>query len=294
MPSGKDPSAHHANNRESIADVYSHLQIVARTKKRPFPEIARYYAMERFLYRMSVSKYKASFFLKGGLMLMVWNPTSHRATLDIDLLARTNNSIENFTNIFQTICSLEVPPDGVLFDTRQLTFTESQLDAEYRGLSVRFSAQLARMQIPMRLDIGFSDKILPHPVDVHYPVLLEFPRPILKGYTPETSIAEKLDAIVRLGLINTRMKDFYDIWIMLEQFQMKQEQLAPIIAEIFKHRETRVRNIPKAFTERFYSNPKTIELWNVFLKGIGHQPIPLKTVIARLDAFFTPILDKMK
>lgn len=270
--------------------IYSRLKNIALAKNRPTQEILRYYAMERFLYRLSISQYKRSFFLKGGLMLMVWDPATHRATVDIDLLAKANNSLENISRILKEICAHSVLQDGIEFNSTDLILTESQVETEYTGLSARFSAHLHTAKLPLRIDIGFSDKIFPKPANVDYPTLLDFPSPMLQGYTPETMIAEKLDAVVKLGLANSRMKDFYDIWTIVNQFQIKPEKIAPVIRKVFKNRKTIVREIPKAFSEIFYSTSKTRERWDSFLQGIGHDSIPLEKVIFEIRDFFLPIL----
>lgn len=129
---------------------------------------------------------------------------------------------------------------------------------------------------------------------MNYPALLDFPSPELQGYTPETMIAEKLDAMVKLGLANSRMKDFYDIWTIVNQFQIKPEKIAPVIREVFQNRKTVVREIPKAFSEAFYNTPKTLERWDAFLKGIGHGPVPLEKIIFEIRDFFVPILTENK
>ncbi|OJU81630.1 MAG: hypothetical protein BGO10_08485 [Chlamydia sp. 32-24] len=270
--------------------VYTKLKNIALTKNRPTQEVLRYYAMERFLYRLSASKHKDSFFLKGGLMLMVWDPATHRATVDIDLLAKANNSIENISRILKEICAHPVPQDGIEFNSTDLVLAESQIETEYTGLSARFSARLHTARLPLRLDIGFSDKIYPKPAKFDYPTLLEFPSPELQGYTPETMIAEKLDAMVRLGLANSRMKDFYDIWTMVNQFQFKPEDIAPVIKGVFQNRKTTIREVPKAFSEAFYTSPKTLERWDSFLKGIGHDPVPLEKVVLEIKEFFLRVL----
>lgn len=223
-------------------------------------------------------------------MLMVWDPATHRATVDIDLLAKAKNSIENISRILKEICSYPVLQDGIEFNSADLILAESQVETEYTGLSARFSAHLHTAKLPLRIDIGFSDKIFPKPANVDYPALLDFPSPELQGYTPETMIAEKLDAMVKLGLANSRMKDFYDIWTIVNQFQIKSENIAPIIREVFQNRKTVVREIPKAFSEAFYNTPKTLERWDAFLKGIRHDPIPLEKVIFEIRDFFLPIL----
>ncbi|MBS0622246.1 MAG: nucleotidyl transferase AbiEii/AbiGii toxin family protein [Verrucomicrobia bacterium] len=270
--------------------VYNKLKNIALAKNRPMQEMLRYYAMERFLYRLSVSPYKGSFFLKGGLMLMVWDPTTHRATVDIDLLAKANNSIENISRILKEVCAHPVLQDGMAFNSADLLLAESQIATEYTGLSARFSAHLHTAKLPLRIDIGFSDKIFPEPANLRYPTLLDFPSPELQGYTPETVIAEKLDAIVKLGLANSRMKDFYDIRTIIHQFQIKTEQIASVVEKVFQNRKTIVREIPKAFSEAFYNAPKTAERWDFFLKSIGHEPMPFEKVILEIRDFFLPIL----
>jgi hypothetical protein len=279
--------------------VYTKLKNIALKKNRPTQEVLRYYAMERFLYRLSVSDHKHLFFLKGGLMLMVWDPATHRATVDIDLLAKANNSIENISKIIKEICLYPVLQDAIEFDSTTLTLAESQIDTEYTGLSARFSAYLHTAKlplridiVPLRIDIGFSDKIFPKPANLNYPTLLEFPPPQLWGYTPETMIAEKLDAMVKLGLANSRMKDFYDVWTMVNQFQITPEKIAPVIRDVFQNRKTVIREVPKAFSEAFYNTPKTLERWNSFLKSIGHDSISLEKVVLEIKDFFLPLLPK--
>lgn len=220
---------------------------------------------------------------------MIWDPITHRATVDIDLLAKANNSIENISRTLKEICSHPVLQDGLEFNSTGLILAESQIETEYTGMSARFSAHLHTARLPLRIDICFSDKIFPKPANLNYPVLLDFPSPELQGYTPETMIAEKLDAMVKLGLANSRMKDFYDIWTIVNQFQIKQENIAPIIMEVFQNRKTTVQEVPKAFSEAFYNNPKTMERWDFFLKGIGHDPIPFEMVIFEIRDFFLPI-----
>ncbi len=270
--------------------IYSRLKNIALAKHRPTQEILRYYAMERFLYRLSVSKYKNSFFLKGGLMLMIWDPTTHRPTVDIDFLARAINSSKNISRILKNICSQSVLQDGIEFNSTDLIIKESQIETEYTGLSAHFSANLHTAKLPLRIDIGFSDKIFPKPANIEYPALLDFPSPALQGYTPETMIAEKLHAMIKLGLANSRMKDFYDIWTIVNQFQIKPEKIRPIIKKVFINRKTTVQEFPKAFLKDFYNNPKTLERWNSFLKDIGHEAISFETILFEIRDFFLPIL----
>jgi hypothetical protein len=266
--------------------IYSRLKNVARQRKRPVQEILKYYAMERFLYRLSVSSHQSSFYLKGGLMLMVWDPMSHRATVDIDLLAKTSNSIANLQKIINEICSVEFIPDGLIFAPHSLKLSEVQLEAEYHGISATFSAQLFTAKLPMHIDFGFNDTILPHPAKIKYHTLLDLPAPELNGYTPQTSIAEKFEAIIRLGFANTRMKDFYDIWLLIQQFDFDRQELKGIIQQVLKNRGTTLEVSPIAFLESFYDNAIKKDKWNAFLRDISHETISLKDVVFDLRKFF--------
>jgi hypothetical protein len=270
--------------------IYSRLKNVAKQRKRPVQEVLKYYAMERFLYRLSVSSHQSSFYLKGGLMLMVWDPMSHRATVDIDLLAKTSNSIANLQKIINEICATEVVPDGLAFASETLKLTEAQLEAEYHGISAAFSAQLFTAKLPMRIDFGFSDTILPHPAKVKYPTLLDLPAPELKGYTPQTSIAEKFESIIRLGFANTRMKDFYDIWLLIQQFDFDQNELREIIQQVLKNRGTVLETSPIAFLESFYGNQIKKDKWNAFLRDISHEAISLEMIMLDLKKFFKNLI----
>ena len=271
--------------------IYSRLKNVAKQRKRPVQEVLKYYAMERFLYRLSVSSHQNNFYLKGGLMLMVWDPMSHRATVDIDLLAKTSNSIANLQKIINEVCAIEVIPDGLKFASETLKLAEAQLEAEYHGISAAFSAHLFTAKLPMRIDFGFSDTILPHPAKVKYPTLLDFPAPELKGYTPQTSIAEKFESIIRLGFANTRMKDFYDIWLLIQQFDFDRQELQGIIQQVLKNRGTSAEAPPIAFLESFYDNQIKKDKWNAFLRDISHEPISLERVMGDLRRFFTSVLE---
>ena len=142
----------------------------------------------------------------------------------------------------------------------------------------------------MKIDFGFSDTILPQPAVVKYPTLLDLPVPELKAYTPETSIAEKFESIVRLGLANTRMKDFYDIWLLIQRFSFDRQKMGDIILQVLKNRGTEFEGMPEAFSELFYAQAAKKEKWNAFLKGISQSPIPLERVISDLRRYFEEIM----
>lgn len=267
------------NLGESLRQKLKNLSL---KNNRPFDEILRYYAMERFLYRLSLSRFADRFFLKGGLMFKVWNPLNHRATLDIDFLAKTSNSTSNIRSILFEISSIDCPEDAVQFDTTNLLLKEIQIGGGYFGTRASFSAQLFTTKIPLLLDIGFDDIIHPHPKKIAYPTLL-FPKSFqLYGYPLETVVAEKFESIVKLGLINTRMKDFYDLWMILKKERLDSNSLGEAIRKIFLHRETPLQ-MPLSFTPAFYENPETLRKWKTFLNTLGENEIDLHKVIFEIS-----------
>lgn len=191
--------------------IRQRLKNLSDQRNRPFDEILRYYAMERFLYRLSISSHAKKFFLKGGLMLKVWDSLDHRATMDIDLLARTSNQNDNLHRIITEVSEIACDEDGITFDTQKLILRNTQTGGDYNGVSSSFSAKLFTTKMPVLIDIGFNDIIVPKPQQIQYPTLLNMPEPTLFGYTLETVIAEKLESVVKLALVNTRMKDFYEV-----------------------------------------------------------------------------------
>lgn len=257
------------------------LKELSKERNRPFDEILRYYAMERFLYRLSISAYKEKFFLKGGLMLKVWDSMDHRATMDIDLLARTSNQSENLHRIISEVAAISYEKDAITFDTQKLIFRKTQLTRNYTGVSASFSAKLFTTKMPVLIDIGFNDIIVPKPQKIQYPTLLEMPAPTLLGYTLETVIAEKLESIVKLALANTRIKDFYDLWTILSNNEIQPDRLETAVKEIFKNRKTKLK-YPIAFTPTFYDTKETQQRWNNFLSAMGKDHFDLKDLIEKI------------
>jgi len=274
------------NPGESIRQRLKNLSI---QKNRPFDEILRYYAMERFLYRLSISPYGKRFFLKGGLMLKVWDSSNHRSTMDIDLLARTANTIENLQRIISEVCEIACLEDAIVFDTKKLILRSTKTTGDYNGISSSFVATLFTTKMPILIDIGFNDLIIPQPQQIQYPTLLDMPAPTLLGYTFETVIAEKLEAIVKLALVNTRMKDFYDLWILLRQHELQLDLLKTAIVEVFSNRNTPLK-YPVAFTSAFYDAKTTKLQWQNFLSAMGKEQVDFQGVVAelssRLNGFF--------
>jgi predicted nucleotidyltransferase component of viral defense system len=189
--------------------------------------------MERFLYRLSKSPYADNFILKGALMLTVWEAPLTRPTMDIDFLGRIENSVETLVKVTREICQQEVEPDGVVFDVTDIDAERIAEDADYEGIRIRFRGSLDTARFVIQLDIGFGDIIVPSPESMNYPTILDLPAPHLRGYSRESTIAEKLEAMVKLGILNSRMKDFFDIWFMSRQFNFDGTTLTDAITKTF-------------------------------------------------------------
>lgn len=280
------------NSKNNLGEsVRQRLKNLSAKRGRPFDETLRYYVMERFLYRLSISPYARKFFLKGGLMLKVWDSTDHRATMDIDLLAKTSNQIEHLESVIKEISETEYIEDAITFDTSKLILRRAQTTGDYDGVSCSFSANLFTTKMPLLIDIGFNDMIIPKPQKIVYPTLLEMPCPVLFGYTLETAFAEKLESIVKLASVNTRMKDFYDIWTMTRNHQIDPICLNEAILRVFSNRRTLLK-YPVAFTPEFYDLPEVKQRWKQFLSMIGRGPIPFEEVVAELSSFLRVFLEK--
>lgn len=273
------------------ASLRQKLANLGKESKRPFSELLQYYAMERFLYRLSRSEYKDRLVLKGALMFVAWGTPRSRATKDIDLLARTDNSIANLVKVVQSICRTEVEADGLVFDPALVRGEKIKEDADYEGVRLLFQGKLEQARIHMQIDVGFGDSVTPAPTAIDYPVMLDLPAPKLMGYPPETVVAEKFEALVKLGMINTRMKDFYDLWLLSRQFDFDGEALTETIRTTFARRGTALRASPTAFTPAFHAEKQP--QWRAFLSrtGLTGAPETLKEAIAPIEEFLIPIAE---
>lgn len=218
---GKSPS-------NVAASVRQRLLNRAKSDHRPFNELLQYYAMERFLYRLSRSPHARRFVLKGALMLRAWNSPEFRPTMDIDVLGKTKNEDANLIAKIKDIIAVEVPPDGLVFDPASIRAERITQDADYAGIRLRFKAVLDSAKVTIQIDVGFGDVVFPEPQPCTLPTLLDFPPPKLMGYSRESAIAEKFEAMVRHRELNSRMKDFYDVWLLARQFDFEGKQLARV------------------------------------------------------------------
>ena len=243
------------SGRDIGASVRQRLLNKSRTQGRPFQELLQYFAMERFLYRLAKSPYSDRFVLKGALLLTAWRAPQSRPTMDIDLAGRVNNQLDHIREVVAAVCEVDVEPDGIAFNRNSIEVTRIKEDADYEGVRVQFHATLARARIPMQLDIGFGDVITPGPTDIEYPSLLDFPAAVLRAYPKETVVAEKLEALTALGLLNSRMKDFYDLALLSRMYPFEGEPLVKAISATFRHRGTTIEAEPIGLTQTYFDDP---------------------------------------
>lgn len=274
------------------ASVHDRLLNSSRASGRPFQEMLEYYAMERFLYRLSVSPHTRRFVLKGGLMLPIWGAAVSRPTRDIDLLGHTANEVTAITRIVQEICRQQVADDGIVFDEASCRGEMINPEKEYTGVRVRFTAHLGQARIPMQVDVGFGDVVIPEAAEAEYPVMLEHPPPKVRGYTRESVIAEKLEAMVKRGEITSRTKDFLDIWLLSRQYEFSGEVLAEAIQTTFENRDTPIRPDPVCLTEEFAATQERQEAWQALLatSRITDAPGDFPDIVEVIRAFLKPVL----
>jgi hypothetical protein len=245
------------------ASVKGRLFNLAREQKRPFQELLQYYCMERFLFRLSESVYKDRFILKGALLFKVWEIADSRATLDIDTLAKTSNSLEHIIDIIKELCELTLSvDDGLVFLSDSINGEVMQLQREYEGVRIRFKALLGSARVPMQIDIGFGDIVTPFPDDIVYPVLLDLPSPKLKTYPPQTVIAEKVHTMVEKGNYNSRIKDYYDVWLLFRQPGISFSDLQLALSRTFEVRGMHFNlDVACAVIEQYAKQPQAQVLW---------------------------------
>jgi len=273
------------------ASVRQRLLDKARETGRPFNELLQYFAMERFLYRLSKSPYANNFVLKGALMLTVWEAPLTRPTLDIDLLGRIDNRTETIVRVTREICQQEVEPDGLAFDVATIEAERIAEDADYEGIRVRFRGSLGTARFVMQLDIGFGDIVIPSPEHINYPTLLDLPAPQLRGYSKESTIAEKFEAMIKLGILNSRMKDFFDLWLMSRQFDFDGVTLAKAILKTFSTRGTKIPAEPLALMDAFAEDSSKAAQWRGFVRKSRLTDVPknFAEVVVTIATFLGPI-----
>jgi predicted nucleotidyltransferase component of viral defense system len=270
------------------ASVRARLLQLSKTNGQSFELVLTRFALERLLYRIGRSQHSNRFVLKGAMLMMSWFDDPHRGTRDIDLLGFGDPNPDAMVDVFRDILALQFS-DGVEFDSRSLRVDRIREELDYGGLRLRAGAAIGGAQIGVTIDIGFGDAIEPGIEVVDYPVMLDFPHPNLRAYARETVIAEKFQAMVALGRANSRMKDFYDIWILSRSFTFEDDRLARAIAATFARRSTALPDdLPDALTPQFAADEQKQRQWRAFIRDVAHQPGDLETVVQDLADFLMP------
>ena len=274
--------------RDIGASVRARLLALSREKGQAFDLLLTRYALERLLYRLSVSTYRDRFVLKGAMLITTWLDDPHRATRDVDLLGYGDPSPEPMLATFREIVRIAAD-DGLTFDIDALRVDLIRDELEYGGLRLRTTAALAGARISIVIDIGFGDAVEPGIEEIDLPVLLDLPAPHLRAYSRETVIAEKFQAMVVLGRANSRMKDFYDVWVLGKSYDFNDGRLAQAIAATFDRRGTPLPDtLPDALTAEFARDEAKRRQWNAFSAELAIATGPFESVIEDLAAFLMP------
>ena len=271
--------------------VRARLLSLARSQGRHNQDVLINYAMERFLYRLSLSPYAAKMVLKGALMLHVIEKSFLRATRDIDFLALFANKQETITAVFKSILQIQVPNDGLVFDLENIDIRLTQLDSKEMGAKVMFWVSLGTANLKLHADIGFGYNIIPEPYWIDYPTLLGDENPKILGYTAESIVADKFESMVSRQLENSRMKDFYDVWVLANSQSFDNETLKVAILETFNYFETPIpKKIPLCFESEFFEDTLRKTQWSGFLKSAGIETeLSLKDSALCCQNFLMPL-----
>ena len=273
------------------ASVRARLLNIARATGVDFNQVLVRFALERFLYRLSRSAHADRFVLKGALLFTLWYDMPHRATRDADLLGFGPSDKGTVADMFRDIAAVVVD-DGIVFDPASVAVEDIRKSDGYGGVRVLLTGLLANARCYTQVDVGFGDAITPGPNDAVYPVLLdEFPAPKLRTYPTYTVVAEKLHAIAVLGMTNTRLKDYFDLSVLLERESLDLPTLAAAVSATFRRRGTELPDdVPIGLSDEFAFDPTRTGLWRAFLKKNDLAPQALGDVVTDLRAALWPAL----
>jgi Nucleotidyl transferase AbiEii toxin, Type IV TA system len=280
--------------RNIVASLSQRLLTLAKQRHDEFQLVLTRYALERLLYRIGQSPYKGEFVVKGALLFSIWSATPHRVTRDLDLLGFGPADVARLEQIFRELCHVQVEDDGLRFMEDAVHAEPIRVEVAYGGIRIRLLALLGKARIPLQIDVGFGDVVTPAPTQVTFPTLLDapyLPAPHVRAYPREAMVAEKFEALVKLGMVNTRMKDFYDLWVLARTFTFSGATISAALQATFDRRGTLFpADAPLALTRLFADNPTKQLQWNVFLRKSATKTdvVSLAEVVTLLSAFLLP------
>jgi len=277
--------------KDLTASISQRLRNYAKDHGEDFQSVLVRYGVERFLYRLSKSEHSERFLLKGAALFTLWFDQPHRPTKDLDLLGIGANDIPAIEQAVKEVCSIDYD-DGLEFISDSIKGEVIREDLAYQGVGVKFTAKLGSIVIPLQVDVGTGDAVTPGPETAEFPALLDFPAARLKVYPKETVVAEKFEAMVRFGMANGRMKDFWDLRYMIEEFEFDGPLLQKAIQSTFERRDTKLPDtLPVALTETFAKDKRLVDLWNAFTnRNRLEKYTDLQETIDSLATFFKPIV----
>mgnify|MGYP003590129352 FL=1 len=269
------------------ASIRARLPQRADATRQDFNLTLTHYGLERLLYRLSISQYADRYLLKGALLFSLWYDQPHRPTRDVDLLGYGPDDVETAVATFREISQIAVD-DGIVFDPASVAGSVIRKEAGYGGVRVDLRATLDGARIALQVDIGFGDVVTPAPEPIHYPVLLDdLPAPRLRAYPKYTVVAEKLHAICLLGMTNSRMKDYFDLWVLLTEEDLAPDELRRAVEATFARRRLAMpADLPIGLSDAFAQDPIKQRQWAAFFKKNGLAPRELAEVVARLRDVF--------
>lgn len=278
------------------ASVRQRLLNLAKERNDDFQLVLIRYGVERLLYRLSVSPYAKQFVLKGAMLFQLWTGQPHRSTLDVDLLGSGDDDVDRLVKLFREVCSQKAEEDGLTFLPESVRGDLIREEQRYGGIRIQMTAVLDNARIPIQIDIGFGDAITPKAQQVQYPTLLGHTAPNLRAYPMVTAVAEKYESSVSLGITNSRMKDFYDLWVLARDFDFEGTTLARAIRATFERRGTALPAAPPvALTEEFSGDKTKQTQWKAFVgrgRLVAEAP-DFESVVAMLHSFLWPVTEAL-
>lgn len=277
--------------KDISASIRAKLKNIARKEQTDFNAVLTRYGLERLLFRIGQSKYANQYLLKGALLFNLWYDMPHRPTMDIDLLGFGNNELNFLVNVFKEICSISAE-DGIEFDAETVTAETIKKEGGYTGARVELFAELSKAKIKIQVDIGFGDVVTPGPIDASYPVLInELPQPKVRTYPIYTVIAEKLHAIALLGMANSRLKDYLDLYVLFNTERLDNKILLEAITSTFKQRGMALpKTTPVGLTPEYSQDSSRQAMWRSFLNKNELEYVSLPDVVFLINKYFQDIV----
>jgi len=282
--------------KNKAASVRAKLMNIARAEKIDFDFLLLRYFQERFLYRLAISEFSDRFILKGGLLLICLKMPRSRPTKDIDFLAEEikNDPVE-LEHIFRSITAISYN-DGVKFISSSLISEKIKENADYEGIRIKIDATLGQARKKLQMDIGFGDVIIPRAIRMEFPTLLEEKPPRIKVYSIESIISEKFEAMVKLAMVNSRMKDFYDIYTLSVSYNFQRDRLKKAIESTFQRRKTFIPDNLLVFRSEFHRDEEKQGQWSAFLRKLRLHDVNQRfdEIMERITSFLKPIVNSIK